>query len=72
MLSNSLCCFVPKSVNGNCYFPLFSEGFRYLGGKVVGIWGTSITGNAASTNSGTKNGVTYNNARWVLSKVIGV
>lgn len=65
-------CFVPKNMNDTVYCFCCTEAFGSIGTKCVGVWDTSITGVANNNNSGTKNGITYNNAAWVLSYVIGV
>lgn len=64
--------YVPKNWSGNALFPLFSEGFGYVGGKVLYIGDSKITGSDKNVESGTKHGITYNNKSWVLTKVIGV
>lgn len=64
--------FVPNAINGNTYFFCTSEVFGSIGAKVLGIWNTSITGNDNNIRSATKNGITYNNAAYVLTQVIGV
>ena len=69
--------FIPKEIvrlknNGGHNFPLISPDFAHLGIKYLYIQDKTIAGNAKNIESGTGNGVTYNNAHWVLRYVIGV
>lgn len=53
-------------------FTLNQSKFGNPGTKALYITDTTITGNADNNKSGTANGVTYNNAEYVLRYVIGV
>lgn len=68
-----ICYFVPKSVNETCLFPLIYPDTGYKPGcKSLGVYDTSITGNAVNANTYTVGGITLSNSTWVLTKVIGV
>lgn len=69
--------FIPKShaeLNSGygVGFPLFVADFENLGAKYLYVSDDRITGNDFNNKAGTKNGVTYNNAHWVLDYVMGV
>lgn len=51
--------------------PLFGGNFTSVGVKYVYITDTQITGSEQNTESGTKNGFTYNNKRYYLFAVVG-
>ncbi len=46
--------------------------FGYIGSKYTYIHDGKVIGYADNTNTGTKNGATYNNKYWVLTEIIGV
>lgn len=69
--------FIPKyyvSANGGngIAFTMSTGAFEYIGAKYLYVANTSIRGHANNGNTGTRNGVTYNNGHWVLRYVIGV
>ena len=49
-----------------------TETFGTIGSKYVYVYDDRITGNDYNDDSGTKNGITFNNAYWVLRYVLGV
>lgn len=49
-----------------------TETFGTIGSKYVYVYDDRITGNDYNDDSGTKNGITYNNAYWVLRYVLGL
>lgn len=70
------CFFVPKqlvaiSTSGHT-FTLGRGKYTYIGTKYLYIYDTYIKGHADNNTSGTNNGVTFNNAKFVLRYVIGV
>jgi hypothetical protein len=72
-----VCHFIPKalisthsSVGHLC--PLSTADFSFVGGKMVYINNTNVTGNDQNSLTGTKNGITYDNKHWVMRYVIGV
>ena len=73
---NWQCFFVPKYLVGATTsghtFILNRGGFVYIGTKYLYISNTSITGHADNNLTGTKNGITYANNKFVLRYVIGV
>ena len=67
--------FVPKqhvvaNAGGGVTCQLAHSAFSQVGTKYVYVNDGSIAGNAANTQSGTANGITYNNGYWVLTQVI--
>lgn len=59
--------------NGLHTFLLMSgSNFDYIGSKSLYITDTQIKGNPNNGNSGTKNGIAFNNANFVLRYVLGV
>lgn len=69
--------FVPKwhvyNHNGaGIAMPMANADFSAIGSKYVYVSDSKITGSQWGTSSGTRNGVTFNNANWVLRAVIGV
>ena len=60
-----------KTGYGNCVF-MSGVGMDPIGCKYMYVGPTSITGNAVNYQTGTKNGVTYNNQMYVICYVIGV
>ena len=70
------CSFVPKqlvalSTSGHT-FVLGRSKFTYTGTKYLYIYDTYITGHADNSLTGTNNGITYANNKFVLRYVIGV
>lgn len=70
------CFFVPKqlvalSTSGHT-FTLSRGKFTYTGTKYLYIYDTNIKGHDDNNLSGTSNGITYNNGKFVLRYVIGV
>lgn len=69
--------FVPKQFvkahegKGTSFF-MHSVGFTYVGAKYLYISDQKIVGNESNSASGTKNGITFNNAGYVLRYVIGI
>lgn len=53
-------------------FILTKEGFEKIGTKTIYLGNTTISGHAKNTQSGTINGITYDNYSFVLRYVIGV
>ena len=49
-----------------------TETFGTIGSKYVYVYDDRIVGNDYNDDSGTKNGITFNNAYWVLRYVLGV
>lgn len=73
---NWQCFFVPKqlvalSTSGHT-FTLGRGKFTYTGTKYLYISDTQITGHADNNSTGTSNGITYANNKFVLRYVIGV
>lgn len=69
--------FVPKwhvsAHSGNGIDMTMANGnFSQIGSKYVYVSDSTITGYETNADSGTRNGITYNNAHWVLRAVIGV
>ena len=64
--------FVSKNAEQGSAFPLFSYNFNALGVKHLFIFNDKIVGSDENSQSGTENGVTYNNARFMLRYVLGV
>lgn len=75
---NWQCFFVPKlmltlNTGSTGYtFELTRSKFSYVGNKYLYITDAQIKGNAANEETGTANGITYANNRFVLRYVIGV
>lgn len=71
------CYYVPKrlvelqSGTGHC-FNMMSQGFGDIASKYLYISDKEITGNDVNTTNGTRNGITYNNAKYVMRYVLGV
>lgn len=65
--------FVSKgTVNGHVKdFPLFALTFTHICIKKLGITDTQIIGNDTNTAKGTTNGVSWDNSKFVLTKVTG-
>lgn len=57
---------------GSCFFMMAGSIFEVVGAKYLYIADDRITGNANNTQTGTKNGITYNNGGFDLRYVIGV
>lgn len=51
--------------------PLIAGNFAHLGRKYLYITSNSITGHESNDDSGTANGITYNNSYFVLREVLG-
>lgn len=71
------CFFIPKKMielhSGTGHtFSMNSVGYGRIAGKYLYIYNDKITGNADNKMSGTANGVTINNALYVMRYVIGV
>lgn len=69
--------YVPKSwvaahPNRGITCVMAAASFARIGSKYVYVSDTAITGNANNNQSGSNNGITYNNAQWVLKEVWGV
>lgn len=69
--------FIPKqhvinNVGAGVYTNMATTGFGYIGSKYTYIHDEKVVGFADNANTGTKNGVTYNNKYWVLTEIIGV
>lgn len=69
--------FIPKKLvelkSGTGHgFNMMSQGFGAITSKYIYIRDTTISGNDVNTTSGTRNGITYNNAKYVLRYVFGV
>jgi hypothetical protein len=73
---NWQCFFVPKYVVGvstsGHTFPLMRSNFSVMGTKYLYIYDTYIKGHDDNDDTGTTNGVTYANNRFVLRYVLGV
>lgn len=73
---NWQCFFVPKSLvkltTSGHTFVLGRGKFSYTGTKYLYIYDTYITGHADNNLTGTNNGITYANNKFVLRYVIGV
>lgn len=63
---------IPVAVGTTMDFLMADGGFDCISCKSLIINDTSIVGNASNETSGTKNGVSYNNAGYVLRGVIGI
>lgn len=61
-----------KGGYGNVYMMTSSASFGIMAAKYLYVHDGYITGNAANNQTGTANGITYNNAAFVLRYVIGV
>lgn len=73
VMNNSNAFFVPKQLVGiYMTFVMGAVTFSSVATKSITIRDDKLTGFATNTQSGTSNGITYNNAGWVLSRVIGV
>lgn len=73
VMNNSNAFFVPKQLAGiYMTFVMGAVTFSSVATKSIMIHDDKLTGFATNTQSGTTNGITYNNAGWVLSRVIGV
>lgn len=66
--------FIPKArANGNSMcFTIFGLNFETPCFKWLYIYDTKIVGNDHNVESGSNNGITYNNKKYVLTKVYGV
>ena len=69
--------FIPKShaaINGGygVALPFITSDFSSIASKYLYINDKTISGNDDNNKAGTKNGITYNNAHWVLDYVMGV
>lgn len=53
-------------------FQMASSQYGNIGFKMLYINDTQIIGHSSNTGSGTTNGVTYNNWRWILRYIIGI
>lgn len=72
-----ICKFVSKTQIENApgakyNFHLVSSNFAKIGMKQLTIYDSQIIGSDINDDSGTANGVTYNNKYWVLRRVLGV
>lgn len=69
--------FVPKGLvaakedTGHC-FNMMSQSFGDIASKYIYISDTQLRGHDNNTTSGTRNGITYNNAKYVLRFIYGV
>lgn len=71
------CFFVPKALvaahDGSGHtFNMMSQAFGDIASKYVYISDTNVSGNDVNTTNGTRNGITYNNAKYVLRYIYGV
>lgn len=57
---------------GHSFFLMSGSDFEAVGSKYLYIYDDKITGNANNTKTGTTNGITYANNKFVLRYVIGV
>lgn len=64
--------FIPSSDCKIMSFGLHYEKFNLNGNKILKIYNDKIEGYTTNNASGTSNGITYNNKRFVLIKVYGV
>ena len=64
--------FIAERAGEGFSFPLFTYNFDALGVKHLFIFGNKIVGSDENSQSGTVNGVTYNNTRFMLRYVLGV
>lgn len=68
--------FIPKSavdyVHGAMSFALFSRRFASIANKNLYIADTTLKGHNDNTAKGTANGITFDNSKFVLTRVIGV
>ena len=71
------CYFVPKYLvdikegTGHC-FNMMSQSFGDIASKYIYISDTYLKGDDNNTTNGTRNGITYNNSKYVLRYVFGV
>ena len=73
VMNNSNAFFVPKQLVGiYMTFVMGAVTFSSVATKSIMIHDDKLTGFDTNTQSGTTSGVTYNNAGWVLTRVIGV
>ena len=71
------CFYIPKRLvelhEGTGHtFNMMSQAFGDIASKYLYISDTTITGNDVNTTNGTRNGITYNNAKYVMRYVLGV
>lgn len=71
------CFYVPKRLvelqSGTGHtFNMMSQAFGDIASKYLYISDKEITGNDVNTTNGTRNGITYNNAKYVMRYVLGV
>lgn len=71
------CFFVPKELvalhSGTGHtFNMMSQAFGDIASKYLYISDTEIGGNDVNTTNGTRNGITYNNGKYVMRYVLGV
>lgn len=71
------CHFVPKQLiqttpSSSVTFTMMTAKFEYLTGKYLIITDTGLTGNDWNDDTGTSNGITFNNGQFALRFVIGV
>ena len=64
--------FVSAHAGKGMSFFMLSGGFGHVAAKYLYISDTSIVGYAGNNETDTKNGITYNNAEYVLRYVVGV
>lgn len=66
--------FIQKAQNNGtgCMVILATSKFAVVGTKYVYVYDNRIVGNDDNNKSGTANGITYNNAYWVMTQVIAV
>lgn len=63
---------VTKHPNGGSSFIMSVANFATIGIKYIYINDDKLSGNDANSESGTKNGITYNNKYFILRRVFGV
>ena len=51
---------------------MMSQAFGDIASKYLYIYNDRIVGNDVNTTTGTRNGITYNNAKYVMRYVMGV
>ena len=71
------CFFIPKFLaeNSNVTWhniPLSTSDFQHFGAKYIGVSDWYIYGNDVNVSVGNRNGIGFDNSRWVLRYVIGV